>query len=166
MNSLQAFEEQCRLWNDGYLLEEFSRGEAAYADKAYFAVLQEEVARRGLPLEPAADAGLLPSGEAAPPPAGSLIGRLWRGEVSLGETYWVWGVVINLMIRFVLDELHGLAHLALGLLWMAYGGFILIAIWRSATRYRGPHLWGMLAKIVVAFNALILVVAIVDLLLR
>lgn len=165
MNSLQAFEEQCRLWNDGYLLEEFSRGEAAYADKAYFAVLQEEVARRGLTLEPAADAGLLPSGEAAPPPGGSLIGRLWRGEVSLGETYWIWGILVNLLIRFGASDLHEAAPI-LGLVPIAYGVFILVAIWRSATRYRGPHLWGMLAKAVVILNVLILVVAVVDLLLR
>ena len=163
MNSLQAFEEQCRLWNDGYLLEEFSRGEAAYADKAYFAVLQQEVARRGLPLEPAADAGPLPSGEAAPPPGGSLIGRLWRGEVSLGETYWIWGILVNLLIRFGASDLHEVAPV-LGVVPLAYQVFILVAIWRSATRYRGPQLWGMLAKIVVVFNVLIFVVVVVDLL--
>lgn len=152
MNNLQAFSDQCRLWNDAFLLEEVAKGEDAYADKAFFAALREEVMRRGLSV----------STEASAPAAaedGSLIARLWRGDVPLAEAYWMWGVLFNLVLVAIATPAGTLVLILLPFL-IAYEIFILTAIWRSATRYRGPHLWATLAKVVVVSTGVILTTAV------
>src|SRR2546428_1630059 len=88
MNALDDFTRKCSLWRDEFLLEELDKGPAGYAHLEYFAVIQAEAVRRGLPLSPTP----LVLDAPAPPPQGSLVRRLWRGEVSaaryLGERTW------------------------------------------------------------------------------
>src|SRR2546427_5010712 len=88
MNALDDFTRKCSLWRDEFLLEELDKGPAGYAHLEYFAVIQAEAVRRGLPLSPTP----LVLDAPAPPPQGSLVRRLWRGEVSaaryLGERNW------------------------------------------------------------------------------
>src|SRR6266566_3323851 len=79
MNALDDFTRKCSLWRDEFLLEELDKGPAGYAHLEYFAVIQAEAVRRGLPLSPTP----LVLGAPAPPPQGSLVRRLWRGEVDL-----------------------------------------------------------------------------------
>src|SRR2546428_2109775 len=88
MNALDDFTRKCSLWRDEFLLEELDKGPAGYPHLEYFAVIQAEAVRRGLPLSPTP----LVLDAPAPPPQGSLVRRLWRGEVSaaryLGERNW------------------------------------------------------------------------------
>src|SRR5260370_5936768 len=92
MTDLQDFARKCSLWNDAYLLEQFHRGAAVFAHAEYFAAIKTEVARRGLASTPPPAAP-----EPAPAaPTGPYLTRLWRGEVSLAETYLGWGVVYPL----------------------------------------------------------------------
>lgn len=93
--------------------------------------------------------------------AGNPIGRLWRGEVSLVRTYWVYGAVGGLLLSAVgvaLDELdlryHSYSTSVIVLLWaalvLAWAVVIIVGTWRSATRYAAEHherrIYAVLAK--------------------
>jgi len=88
------------------------------------------------------------------------VGDLWRGDVPLVLTYWMYGFVVGVafaMAFFAIDYLvTGLAEgfgpmfiLGLMLVYFVYTAFINVAIWRSASKYRGRKLWAILAKIMV-----------------
>ena len=119
---------------------------------------QQSVAGRG-PAKPGRP------GEPFPVQEGStgLIGDLWRGDIPLVKTYWLFGVVVGIcfaMVFFFIEYLTtGLSQgfgpvfiLGVMLLYFIYTGFINIAIWRSAGKYRGPRRWSVLAKIMVLFS--------------
>lgn len=80
--------------------------------------------------------------------------RLWRGYVPLPITFWLWGTVGHLLWNFLITI--AAAHKAVTLMFflggfgLAYYGFICVAIWRSAGRYRGRRLWSELARISLA----------------
>ena len=85
-----------------------------------------------------------------------FIARLWRGEVSLPITYWVWGVAGNIGWKFVialaLATDMGMLALLFALLYIVYLVLIFVAIWRSAGRYRGNRIWADLALISLALG--------------
>ena len=95
--------------------------------------------------------------------------RLWRGEVSLPVTYWVWGVLCNGLARVLILMVLLLTNASLVLartaavLYLAYSVFIIVAIWRSSSRYAGPRIWKDLARLSLA---LLLIFRLVDRLLR
>ena len=82
---------------------------------------------------------------------------LWRGEVALVKTYWLYGVVGGWVISiptFFLDDLdYELIDpvLLIGLsiyflFWIAYLVFISVSIWRSANKYQGNQWWARFAQ--------------------
>jgi hypothetical protein len=147
MTDLDEFARKCALWNDAYLLEEFEKGPAAYAQADYFTVIQTEVTRRGLSLQ------LTPTVSEPPsqPPQGPYARRLWRGEIPLPETYWIWGVACNLIQVIVVQVLKPppLIDFILFPFLIAYRVFIWVAIWRSSGHYAGPRYWAGLARVAV-----------------
>ena len=93
----------------------------------------------------------------------TLVGDLWRGDIPLVKTYWLFGVVVGIcfaMVFFWVNYLStGLAEgfgpvfiLGLMLLYFVYTAFINVAIWRSAGKYQGPRRWAILAKIMVMIS--------------
>lgn len=89
-----------------------------------------------------------------------LIRALWKGDISLAKTFWLFGFCINLlfMITFFYFEIQpqilstpiGWILFCLLLLFSTiYGPFILISIWRSANKYKGPFVYTILAKVAV-----------------
>lgn len=69
--------------------------------------------------------------------------KLWRGEVSLGTTFWIFGALVVFMFEMLEmvpmgDE--GGAKI-LTFISSAYYLFIAIAIFRSSTRYTGSRLF-------------------------
>jgi hypothetical protein len=84
--------------------------------------------------------------------AHAYVARLWRGEVSLPITYWLWGFLGNALTRIliviVLLATNASVALSIGLavLYLAYCAFIIVAIWRSAGRYTGRRIWRDLAR--------------------
>lgn len=97
----------------------------------------------------------------------NFIIRLFKGDVSLVVTYWVFGVLIGgVVARILLAAIEfNYSQLAMsknGLLlvqsfyWViiAYSAFILISIWRSAGKYEGSSIWTGLARAAVILNAL------------
>ncbi len=152
MVTLDEFTENCGQWSDQYLLEEWKRGAAAYERADFYAVIEAEVARRGLS-QATAFTPPMPTPTYSQQP---LPQRLWQGNVSLAETYWVWGIGINLILSVLISiaSEKALAVLLLSLFALAYWIFIAIAIWRSASHYAGRKLWAALAKVVVVLGTM------------
>lgn len=71
----------------------------------------------------------------------ALIRDLWRGDVPLVKTYWLFGVVAGIFFRIA----------------FAYGVFISFATWKSANKYRGQQRYAILAKVAVIWGAAILI---------
>lgn len=157
---------QCTEWADEYLLEQFALGPTGYAVPASFDAIRAEVARRNL-------SGTIPPRSDVPP--GAYVVRLWHGEIGLGITYWGWfvvaahvlGVVVRHFARAGLaavkassGDLSSFIGIGVFLLLLAYVGYVvfaLVAVWRSAGRYRGSPILAALAMIVVVLNGFVLV---------
>src|SRR5262249_37976453 len=81
--------------------------------------------------------------------------RLWRGEIDLPQTFWVWitlggGVVyaiINAVSQLFYDFTRSPFIPALRMaFWIILVVFYLTSIWRSARNYKGPRRWRILAR--------------------
>lgn len=96
-----------------------------------------------------------------------FVSRLFRGDVSLPITYWVFGVLIgnigfqiaHSIIEFNYLEIKSIqvgALSVMGFYWLfiGYNIFMLIAIWRSAGKYQGRAIWSGLARVAVVFGTL------------
>jgi hypothetical protein len=91
---------------------------------------------------------------------------LWRGEIPLATTGWLYGLFGMLLLASPVVFLTGLGLapaakpllLALSAATLLYAPFIAVAIWRSAGNYRGKLAWRLLAKGSVLFVALQVVV--------
>ncbi len=87
---------------------------------------------------------------------------LWRGEVPLAKTGWLYGLLglLLLVTPVTLLGSFGLAHgakpllLTLSAVILLCAPFLAAAIWRSAGSYRGKFAWRLLAKGSVPFVAL------------
>tara|TARA_Y100000590_G_C15343552_1_gene872388 strand:+ start:196 stop:555 length:360 start_codon:yes stop_codon:yes gene_type:complete len=83
--------------------------------------------------------------------------KFWDGELSLPQSYWVVGILISIPVGAVIGFFVGLigapsnTMYAFLLPWMIY---IIVGIWRSSDRYKGPKVWAILAKIGVIIGAL------------
>src|SRR5215813_6438885 len=86
------------------------------------------------------------------------VAKLWKGELSLAEAFWLWGVVGILAIsfggQFLITRLI-LAGFVSGLLFFSYvliaigiGYLVLVSvgIWRSAAQYTGLRLWSWASR--------------------
>jgi alpha/beta superfamily hydrolase len=84
----------------------------------------------------------------------SYLAKLWRGEIGLAITYWLWGVlIVGLGIGIAgLVAAAAAGSGAVFLIWLVLYvvslGFVVVAIWRSAGHYTGPRIWVWLARIV------------------
>jgi hypothetical protein len=75
----------------------------------------------------------------------STLGRLWRGELPLAQTFWTWAVAGALLVNGA-TSLGLLALLAQGWTWTAllvgyalsvpYNLVVLVGVWRAAERDR------------------------------
>ncbi len=92
-----------------------------------------------------------------------LIRELWRGNVGLSRTFWVFGIAVNLLLTFAILYLNaqgGILTTGMGVILLLvlssfsiiYYPFILIAIWRSANKYQGLRRLVIAAKVAVVFG--------------
>ena len=110
------------------------------------------------------------------------IGRLWRGEYSLGKAFWVFGILISVLWYFATKFL-SMALLVLMLflgfsgpsapagllggslfiffvmavLTLAYEGLVAVGVWRSAANFTGKRLYAILAQGVAALYLAVLI---------
>ena len=102
-----------------------------------------------------------------------LIKDLWRGDVPLVKTYWLFGVVVGILLNFsftyieyrpaVFASFLGMVFV-LGLVAFAfiYSAFICVAIWRSADKYPGARRNVILAKIAVVLGVMAIIQALLE----
>ena len=95
-----------------------------------------------------------------------LIKALWRGHVSLGTTFWLFGVMGRAVLYLpgmILKEYSSKIWEPISLpyvlvVYFGYGIFISIAIWRSAGNYNGDKFWVISARIYVVISLIWLVI--------
>jgi hypothetical protein len=83
-----------------------------------------------------------------------MLARIWRGEVHLAFVFWVIGVLISPLFFWVTFHfgkfLPGAwAMLTVFGIWLLYGIFISLVIWRSSTKYTGRKVWSILSRIAI-----------------
>jgi hypothetical protein len=99
--------------------------------------------------------------------------RHWRGELPLGHSYWINGVLASLTIFVIAQLINGLgggetlslpglaaAGIGFYLLSILLSTWQIVGIWRAASRHverGGKPIWGALAKIAVAFGVINLI---------
>ena len=91
----------------------------------------------------------------------NIVVALWRGQVPLARTAWIYGGVlliallspVILLTAFGSPLLHSPLMIPICLFALIYAAFIAVAIWRSANNYGGWVAWRALAKgsVVVVF---------------
>lgn len=90
------------------------------------------------------------------------VAALWRGQIPLGKTGWLYGLtgLLLLIVPLTLISSLGFGHsmreliLALSVATLLYAAFMAVAIWRAAGNYQGRRAWRLLAKGSVAFVVL------------
>ena len=104
-----------------------------------------------------------------------MIARLWRGDIALWKTFWLFGAVGGLILGLpvfgamlaltdVPDDATALQFVsALGFL-LVYLIWVSVGIWRAAGNYRGDRAWAVGAKLAVAVLALNVVILAVSML--
>jgi hypothetical protein len=94
-----------------------------------------------------------------------LIKTFWEGEYSLGQSFWIYGVLLNLILSLPLIyadmNVDSLSESAATLFLLYFVFFIAayvwinVGIWRSATNYaKKKSIWGGVAKVVVVLSIL------------
>lgn len=89
-----------------------------------------------------------------------IIEEVWTGKAGLARTYWLYGVVAGFAwgVPFATVTPGSYLAMAVGALFVVYFIVLNVGIWRAASRYEGPKVWGILAKAAVAaFPALLVV---------
>jgi hypothetical protein len=87
--------------------------------------------------------------------SGSWIARLWRGEYPLVKSYWLFYCLPNFIVVMLLDaaeffEVGGFITpivFATVIATMIYTPIVCVGLWRSASSYKGPAVWRILAKL-------------------
>ena len=94
-----------------------------------------------------------------------LIKTFWEGEYSLGQSFWVYGVLLNLIFSLPLIyadmNVNSLSEGAATLFLLYFAFFIAayvwinVGIWKSATKYaKKKSTWGGVAKVAVVLSVL------------
>ncbi|MCX8146793.1 MAG: zinc ribbon domain-containing protein, partial [Azovibrio sp.] len=121
----------------------------------------------GGPLIQMASTLVAPSSSTPPPTdvsaesSDGFFAKLSRGDFGLARTYWLYGVLVGVIVNIVVDIVFSIikspGFLAIALLaYTAYEVPVIMGIWRAATKYTGPKIWAVLAKIACVLGALML----------
>jgi hypothetical protein len=84
----------------------------------------------------------------------SLLKTLWRGEVPLVITYWLFGFLGSLVIFGIPTEIFNaasskLAKFSLLASIVAYQVFVTVSIWRASKKYKGKRGYAILARVAI-----------------
>lgn len=81
----------------------------------------------------------------------SYIQKLWRGDVPLVITFWVWNFLLAVAIGIILGVISWfveVSYKALLVVYLPFYAFLTVAVWRSANKYTGKAIWAVLAQVV------------------
>ena len=86
----------------------------------------------------------------------TVLTKLWRGDLGLAKSYWLWGIAVCSILGIALNLINPapgtLPARILMLIIMAYVAFVSIGIWRASDRYQGSRVWWALARLGVVIN--------------
>ena len=96
-----------------------------------------------------------------------LVVRIWSGEIPLPQMFWLYGVAalvaITVVVQFAFFRLAmaGLGGIffigmVVAVLSATYQFLVSIGVWRSAGRYTGAKVWGVLARVMACLSLLML----------
>lgn len=97
-----------------------------------------------------------------------LAADLWHGRVPLARAFWeyaiAYGTVLNLLATIAAFALiaggdAGIVTLVVFFLPAPYNLLMIVAVWRSATRYEGPQHWSVLARALILVWAAVVTLA-------
>ena len=89
----------------------------------------------------------------------AVMRALWRGEIDLPITFWIFGVLIQDLVIWRIGDyiisMSGAPFLVAAYTAFELGctAFMIVAIWRSAGNYKGRAVWAILARIFCVVNA-------------
>lgn len=64
---------------------------------------------------------------------------LWRGDLSLGEAFWTWGVTTSILFLMLITKDLPVPALVVGYgVSLPYNFVATVGVWRSAARHDGP----------------------------
>ena len=80
---------------------------------------------------------------------------LFRGEVSLAKTFWLYFVLVFFVSHVIQSVIFRVGApvwigFVIDIAFAVYLPLILISVWRSAGHYRGKRIWSVFARMVVA----------------
>lgn len=82
----------------------------------------------------------------------SFLSNLIKGEIALWKTYWLFGVVGNIIVTILINVFAQFSEslfLIMLIIAIIYKIGVFIAIWNSASKYIGLKIWAIVAKIMV-----------------
>ena len=84
--------------------------------------------------------------------------KLKAGDYGLAKTYWLYGVVVNIVYKIV-DLIITAASYEVSILvffiMVGYTYFQIIGLWNAASKYEGLKLWAIIAKILAVLGGLL-----------
>ena len=83
--------------------------------------------------------------------------KLKEGDYGLAKTYWLYGVVVNIVYRIVDIVLTALSYelsILVFFIMVGYSYFGIIGMWNAASKYEGLKLWGIIAKVLAVLGGL------------
>lgn len=93
-------------------------------------------------------------------PSSSFFTKLANGDYGLPRTYWLFGVLVGVIVGIAARTIESTAAVVIFVLvYAAYSVLVLMGVWQAASRYAGPKIWPVLAKIAVVLGALMLAVS-------
>ena len=80
----------------------------------------------------------------------ALLKKLWNGEETLLKTFWLYYFIGILLLRIIVGALGSVFAIVI----VAWAGFMVLPIWRSADKYGGNKLFALAAKVAAVVIAL------------
>lgn len=84
----------------------------------------------------------------------SFVKKLWRGDVPLYITFWLFGMIVGTVVSFFVSKYalrapDGLtiAKVVWTVIALLYTGFMCVALWRCSNKYIGAPVWGICGRI-------------------
>ena len=84
--------------------------------------------------------------------------KLANGDFGLAKTYWLYGVLVGVIANVLSNVITSISGLVIFMVvYTAYEIPVVMGVWRASSKYQGPRVWAILAKIAVVLGAIMLV---------
>ena len=78
----------------------------------------------------------------------NLLKKFYAGDIILWKSYWLVGVLLSMGVGFISGFVGVFTEPTLTkLIYAAWMIVVVVGVWRSSDKYKGPKYWSILAKI-------------------